>query len=291
MKILLIGHTGQLGYELHRSLSTLGEVVAVDVPQINLANLDEIRDLVRSTGPQVIVNPAAYTAVDKAESEPKLAWAINAEAPGVLAEEARRANAALIHYSTDYVFDGTSSSPYLETDTPNPLGEYGLSKLGGERAVQEAGDSYLILRTSWVYSNRTGGFVNKALEWSRKQEVMKVVTDQVSCPTWCRSLAEATAQVLAVGREDVVTFVRENRGLYHLAGSGYASRYDWTRKILELDPMRSEQVVRELQPARTEDFPTPAARPLYTVLNSDRFYEIFRICLPDWQTALQLCLS
>jgi dTDP-4-dehydrorhamnose reductase len=239
----------------------------------------------------VIVNPAAYTAVDNAESEPQLAWTINAEAPGVLAEEADRANAGLIHYSTDYVFDGTASTPYLETDTPNPLSEYGISKLGGERAVQEAGDAYLVFRTSWVYSNRTGGFVNKVLEWSRQQKVMRVVTDQVACPTWCRALAEITAQVLVAGREDVVPYLRENRGLYNLAGSGIASRYDWTKKILELDPKRDEQVVQEIQPALTADFPTPAKRPLYSALNCDRFYEIFGLCLPDWTSSLKLSLT
>lgn len=291
MKILLIGHNGQLGYELHRTLSTLGDVVAVDYPQINLADLSAVRDLVRSTAPKVIVNPAAYTAVDKAESEPELAWTINAAAPGVLAEEARRANACLIHYSTDYVFDGAASVPYVETDAPNPLSEYGRGKLGGERAVQEAGDSYLILRTSWVYSNRTGGFVNKVLEWSRKQPVMRVVTDQVSNPTWCRTLAEATAQVLSVGREDAVTYIRENRGLYHLGGSGHTSRFDWTQNIIDLDPQRSDQMVKELQPALTADFPTPAKRPLYTALNCDRFLDIFGICLPNWKAALKLCLT
>lgn len=291
MKILLIGHNGQLGYELHRTLSTLGEVVAVDFPEINLAELDSVRTLVRSVAPQVIVNPAAYTAVDKAESEPKLAWTINADAPGVLADEARRANAGLIHYSTDYVFDGTASTPYKEIDTPNPLSEYGASKLGGERAVQEAGDSYLVFRTSWVYSNRTGGFVNKVLEWARKQQVMRVVSDQVACPTWCRALAEITAQVLAAGREDIVAYLRENRGLYHLAGSGFASRYEWTEQILALDPNRSEQVVKELQPALTAEFPTPAARPLYSALNCDRFSEIFGLGLPAWTLALRHCLS
>lgn len=291
MKILLIGNNGQLGYELHRTLSTLGDVVAMDFPEINLAELDSVRTLVRSVAPQVIVNPAAYTAVDKAESEPKLAWAINADAPGVLADEARRANAGLIHYSTDYVFDGTASSPYTETDIPNPLSEYGSSKLGGERAVQEAGDSYVIFRTSWVYSNRTGGFVNKVLEWARKQQVMRVVSDQVACPTWCRALAEITAQVLAAGRDDVVSYLRENRGLYHLAGSGYASRYDWTEQILALDPNRSEQVVKELQPALTAEFPTPAARPLYSALNCARFSEIFGLSLPAWTLALRHCLS
>jgi dTDP-4-dehydrorhamnose reductase len=291
MKILLIGHNGQLGYELHRTLSPLGEVVAVDYPDINLADLDSVRALVRSVVPQVIVNPAAYTTVDKAESEPQLAWTINAEAPGVLAEEANRSNAGLIHFSTDYVFDGTASRPYLETDTPNPLSEYGISKLGGERAVQEAGDAYLVFRTSWVYSNRTGGFVNKVLEWSRQQKVMRVVTDQVACPTWCRALAEITAQVLVAGREDVVPFLREKRGLYNLAGSGIATRYEWTKKILELDPKRSEQVVQEIQPALTADFPTPAKRPLYSALNSDRFYEIFSLCLPDWTTSLKLSLT
>lgn len=291
MKILLLGKNGQLGWELHRALQPLGELTAVDYPEIDLAELQPARELIRNTRPHIVVNAAAYTAVDKAESQPELAWKINAEAPGMLAEEARRLGAALIHFSTDYVFDGTKNSPYIETDRPNPLNVYGRSKLGGEEAVQEAGEAWLILRTSWVYSNRAGGFVNKVLQWARQQEILRIVDDQVSSPTWCRMLAEASAQLLAAAKPDVRSCFREHSGIYHLAGSGAASRFEWAQKILEFDPKPGEQTVKELQAARTEEFPTPAVRPLYTVLNCDRFTQTFGLCLPDWKPALQLTLD
>ena len=182
MRILLIGNTGQLGWELERTLAPLGEVNACDYPQIDLSASSSLRRFIREYAPDVLVNAAAYTAVDKAESDPDAAQAINAVAPGVLAEEARQSKAAFIHFSTDYVFDGQKGSPYLETDQPKPLNVYGHSKLAGEQAVQQSGDAYLILRTSWVYSLRRDSFVNKVLSWARKQTSLKLVSDQVSNP-------------------------------------------------------------------------------------------------------------
>jgi dTDP-4-dehydrorhamnose reductase len=246
--------------------------------------------VVRRSAPQVIVNPAAYTAVDRAESEPDLAWAVNAAAPGILAEEARRLGAALVHFSTDYVFDGAASQPYTEASATHPLGEYGRSKLGGEQAAL-AGEAVWVFRTSWVYSNRAGGFANKVLEWARQQPVMRVVADQTASPTWCRALAEIVALALAQGRRDVPGWVQQSRGLYHLAGSGACSRYEWAREILALDPHRTEQVVQELQPALTAEFPTPAQRPLYTALDCQKFQSAFGLILPPWERALELALE
>ncbi len=293
MRVLLIGKVGQLGWELLRTLAPLGEVAALDYPEINLADEAAARQQIRalSPAPQVIVNAAAYTAVDKAESEPDLAWAINATASGMLAEEARRLQAALIHFSTDYVFDGRAGKAYKESDQTNPLNMYGKSKLAGEQAIQAVDDAYLIFRTAWVYSNRQGGFVNKVLQWGRQQKTLKVVTDQVSSPTWCRMLAEATAQLLAMGCADLYRWTVERKGLYHLAGSGSASRMDWAREILKLDPAPQEQTVQEIQPALTADFPTPAERPLYSPLNCDRFTSTFGLRLPDWREALKLAMS
>lgn len=293
MRILLIGKVGQLGWELVRALAPLGEVAALDYPEINLADEEGTRQAVRSVTPtpQAIVNAAAYTAVDKAESEPELAWAINAAASGVLAEEARRLKAALFHFSTDYVFDGRAGVAYKESDPTNPLNMYGKSKLAGEQAVQEVGDSYLIFRTAWVYSNRQGGFVNKVLQWGRQQKVLKIVTDQVSSPTWCRMLAEATAQLLAMGRRDIYDWTGERKGLYHLAGSGCASRMEWAQAILKLDPAPQEQIVEQILPALTADFPTPATRPLYSPLNCDRFTQTFGLRLPEWQEALKMAMG
>jgi dTDP-4-dehydrorhamnose reductase len=287
-RILLIGKNGQLGWELHRTLAALGELIAVDYPEIDLGQPETGRDLIRRIQPQVIVNAAAYTAVDQAETEQELARKINAIAPGVLAEESRNLKALFVHYSTDYVFDGTKGTPYTENDEPNPINFYGLSKLEGEQNVQNAGGTYLIFRTSWVYSLRQqSGFVNKILQWTRQQETLRIVNDQISNPTWARMLAEATAQVLAQG----VDTYAERKGLYHLAGGGFASRFEWAKLILAMDPNKNEQVVKELLPALTSEFPTPARRPLFSALDCIRFEETFDLSLPPWQTALKLALD
>ena len=289
--ILLLGRFGQLGWELERTLAPIGEVTALDFPEIDLKHLKNLDEVVHLTRPDVIVNATAYTAVDQAEKDPETAMAINANAPRRLAELAQKYKSALIHYSTDYVFDGDKGSPYIETDIPNPLSMYGKSKLAGEQAIEEIGGAYIIFRTSWVYSLRRDSFVTKVLGWARKQTALQVVSDQVSNPTWCRMLAEATAQVLAKAGELRTGWVKERHGLYHLAGSGFTSRLDWAKKILEFDPYPDEQVVQDLQPALTSDFPAPAQRPLYSALNCDRFTDTFSLRLPDWEEALRLAMD
>jgi dTDP-4-dehydrorhamnose reductase len=286
MKLLLLGNTGQLGWELQRTLQPLGVVSALDYPEVNLADLARIRTIVQERHPEVIVNATAYTAVDKAESEPEIAKAINGTGPGILAEEARKLNAVLVHYSTDYVFDGTKGAPYAEEDIPHPVNVYGESKLEGERAIQSVGGNYLIFRTAWVYSLRRENFVSKVLEWARKKEILRVVDDQVSNPTWARMLAEGSAQVLARGDG----YLRERTGLYHLAGSGHASRYAWAQGILRLDPNKDEQSVEQLLPASSSDFPTPAQRPLFSALDCQKFEQTFDLRLPAWDAALNLAL-
>ena len=283
VRILLIGKNGQLGWELHRTLATLGELTAVDYPEINLETPESAQALIRQIRPQVIVNAAAYTAVDQAETERERAWKINAIAPGVLAEEAHRLDSFFVHISTDYVFDGKKGSPYIETDTPNPLNYYGQSKLEGERLVQQAGANNLIFRTSWVYSLRQqGGFVRKVLQWSRQQETLHMVDDQIGNPTWARMLAEIISQVLARGGE----YIREHAGLYHLSGDGFTSRLEWARLILKLDACRQEQICREILPASSVEFPTPAERPLFSALDCGLFQDVFGLSLPPWQAAL-----
>jgi dTDP-4-dehydrorhamnose reductase len=291
MRILLIGNTGQLGWELERTLAPLGELYAIDYPKINLADAENTNQVIRPLKSNIIINAAAYTAVDRAEEEPALALAVNAEGPARLAEEARRSGAVFIHFSTDYVFDGLKGSPYLESDTPNPLGVYGRSKLAGEQAIQQIGGVYLILRTSWVYSLRRESFVNKVLGWSRQQRSLKLVTDQVSGPTWARMLAEVTAQLIVWGGVDSIDWLSERSGLYHLAGMGYCSRIEWGQEILRLDPHKDEQVAQEVLPALTADFPTPARRPLFSALNCDRFTQVFGLRLPAWQVALKLAME
>ena len=291
LRILLIGRSGQLGWELQRCLAPLGEVVTYDYPEIDLAKPASLPALMRGVNPQVIVNAAAYTNVDKAESEAELARQINSVSPGVLAEEARRLGAAFIHYSTDYVFDGCKGAPYTESDALHPLNVYGQTKLEGEQAVQAVGGAYLVLRTSWVYSMRQGGFVTKVLQWAREQETLHVVDDQISSPTWARMLAEATALIIAQGQNDPVGYLTEKAGLYHLAGSGACSRYEWAQAILELDPKKSEQKVRQLLPAKSSEFPTPAERPLVSVLECGKFEQVFGLRLPEWRGALKLAIN
>ena len=287
-KILQIGTKGQLGWELLRTCAPLGEVIALDYPDVDLSDSTGLREFVRSVKPDIIVNAAAYTNVDKAESEPDLARAINATGPGVLAEEAKKINAVLVHYSTDYVFDGIKGSPYFETDQPNPLNVYGQTKLEGEQLIAASGCVNLVLRTSWVYSMRQGGFVAKVLEWARTQEVMHVVDDQISSPTSARMLAEITALILAQGREDVFGYLSEKGGLYHCAGGGSCSRYEWAKAILEYDPRKEEQVVKELLPAKSTDFVVPANRPMVSVLECNNLFGTFKLQQPTWEEYLRL---
>lgn len=291
MRILLFGKNGQLGWELHRSLLPLGEIVAIDQEDINLVDTERLPGFIRGMNPQVIINPAAYTQVDKAESEPELARAVNAIAPGVMAEEAKRLGALFIHYSTDYVFDGKKGEPYTEEDPPNPINVYGETKLEGERAVGTVGGNYLILRTSWVYSMRVSSFPTKVLRWARERDDLRIVDDQIGSPTWARVLAETTAILLAKCVESPDKLLSEQKGIYHVAGDGYTSRFDWARLILELDPKPEEHVYRELQPASSSDFPTPAERPLFTALDCDRFHSVFKLRLPDWNPALRMAME
>jgi dTDP-4-dehydrorhamnose reductase len=290
-KILLLGKNGQLGWELQRTLAPLGSIMAIDYEDVDFMDAAALRDAVRKQAPEIIVNAAAYTDVDKAESETERAYAINAAAPGILAEEAKRLGAGLIHYSTDYVFDGRKGAPYTEADKPNPLNVYGASKLAGEQAVQSADGAYLIFRTAWVYSRRGNNFVNKVLEWSRQRETLRVVEDQVSNPTWARLLAESTILVLAQAQTDTSAWLAERKGLYHLAGGGYASRFEWAKTVLELDPRRDEQMIREILPASTSEFPTPAQRPLFSALDCTRFAETFGLHIVDWREGLRLSLA
>lgn len=286
MKILLLGKTGQLGWELNRTLLPLGALQVVDYPEINLADADHLRAFVHASAPDVIVNATAYTAVDRAETERDLAFAINATGPGILAEEAKKLGAALIHYSTDYVFDGTKGALYVESDIPHPLNVYGESKLAGEQAIQAVDGNYLIFRTAWVYSNRRDSFVAKTLQWARQNETLKIVDDQISNPTWARMLAEMTGVILARGIE----YIEERKGLYHLAGGGYASRLEWAKEILANDPNPREQIAKEIIAASTKDFPTPAVRPLFSALECSKFKSTFGLQLPDWVETLALAV-
>ena len=290
-KILLFARNGQLGFELQRTLAPLGEVIAVDYPQVDFSKPLGMRGLVREIKPDIIVNPAAYTAVDKAESERELAMAINRDAPAVLAEEAARLRIPFIHYSTDYVYDGKKGSPYVETDATNPLNVYGQSKLEGDLAVMATGAPAIILRTSWVYSMRQGGFVTKVLQWAREQEVMRVVDDQISSPTSARMLAEISALLLAKSLEYPIEWLDERAGVYHCTGGGSCSRYEWAEKIIELDPNKEEQKVQKLERAKSTEFQVPADRPMVSVLNNGKLEKIFALRFPPWDVGLTLTMG
>lgn len=291
--ILLTGADGQIGWELRRALAPLGRVAAMRRAELDLADPAGIRGTVRSVAPGLIVNAAAYTAVDRAEEEPELAHRVNAEAPGVLAEEAARTGALLVHYSTDYVFDGEKRSPYVETDTPAPVNAYGRSKLEGEEAVRASGARHLILRTSWIYGARGSNFLRTMLRLAREREELRVVSDQTGSPTWSRMVAEATALALgSLRREsDLLGNAAAVSGTYHLTAAGETSWHAFAERILATDPRREEQRCRSVVPISTAEYPTPARRPARSVLSCERFADTFGLRLPQWEEQLAMALD
>lgn len=287
--ILITGASGQVGWELARTLQGFGRVVAPPRARLDLADLDRLADAIAHIAPDMIVNAAAYTAVDQAESEPALAQRINAEAPRVLAEAAARRGALLVHYSTDYVFDGVRSVPYIEDDATQPLNVYGQTKLDGERAVQASGAAHLILRTSWVYGMRGRNFLLTVLRLARERPELRIVADQYGAPTWCRTVAEVTAQVLASRSVDEgIDAWHALSGVYHLTARGETTWHGFTQAILTNARVRPTPPV---VPIATADYPTPARRPARAVLDSGKLERTFGVCLPDWKLALQLCLD
>lgn len=293
MKILLTGKTGQVGYQLERSLQGLGEVVALNSTQMNLADLDQVREVMRRVKPNLIVNPAAYTAVDLAEREPNLALRINGEAPGVMAEEAKSFGAAMIHYSTDYVFDGTKQGAYTEDDAPNPLNVYGSSKLAGERAIEAAGIPHLILRTSWVYGMHGKNFLQTVMRLAQERDELRIVADQFGAPTWSRTIADTTAHIVARLQASVrdknagieQDAWQQHSGVYHLTAQGHTTWYGFTKAILSHPSILKKPSVT---PIRSEEYPLPARRPANSVLSCARLIDTF--CgLPEWEKALKLC--
>lgn len=292
-RILVTGKNGQVGWELQRTLANLGQVIAVDRQALDLSSPDSIRAVIREIEPDLIVNPAAYTAVDKAESEPELAMAVNGIAPGVMAEEAKKLGAAMVHYSTDYVFDGSKNSPYTEEDKPSPMNVYGRTKLAGEQAVQAAGIPHLILRTSWVYGARGKNFLLTILRLAKERDELKIVSDQIGAPTWSRMIAEASAQIVAQGLMDD-SLLSRCAGVYNLAAGGETSWFGFTRAILEHQARQSsEPAVRQTRvlPIPTSEYPLPAPRPLYSLLSNDKLFDTFGVKLPSWDDSLALCMA
>ena len=301
-KILLTGKTGQVGRELARLLDRVGEVTAPDRQQLDLTKPDGIRQVVRGVRPDLIVNAAAYTAVDRAESEEAIAQAINAVAPGVLAEEAKKLGALLVHYSTDYVFDGMKGKPYEENDPTNPLSAYGRTKLEGERAIQQAEPAYLIFRTAWLYAREGRNFLLTILRLATEKEELRIVRDQTGAPTSSQEIAAATMKVLEQIRTPAanVRHWPEIKGIYHMTAGGETNWYEFAKSILELAASQSRPeawlaaatrgrplMARRIVPISTEEYPTPARRPLYSVLSNNRLNHQFGATLPDWEAQLR----
>jgi dTDP-4-dehydrorhamnose reductase len=291
MKVLITGARGQLGWELCRTFAPLGEVLAPERRDMDLADGDQLRRAVREAAPNLILNAAAYTGVDTAEAESSIALAVNAVAPGILAEEARRLGASLVHFSTDYVFDGARRAPYVEADAPLPLGVYGTTKLAGERAVQAAGGSHLIVRTSWVYAARGRNFPLTILRLAAERDELRVVDDQTGAPTWSRLIAEATAQIVASCRArhpQGPDLLGDTSGLYHLTAGGATTWFGFAEEILRHGPALGLARIPRLVPIRTAEYPTAARRPANSVLANDKIWETFGIRMPDWRQAFAL---
>ena len=300
-KILLIGRNGQVGTELTSLLPRLGELAALNRQELDLTKPDDIRRTIREVRPQWIINATAYTAVDQAEQDEATARAVNEEAPAVIAEEAKRSGAALVHYSTDYVFDGSKKSPYEETDIPNPINVYGRTKLGGERAIQESGALHLIFRTEWVYATQGHNFLLTILRLATQKQELRVVADQIGCPTTSQEIAAATVKIISqLMNKEGVRSLAETGGIYNMTAEGETSWYEFAKAILSEAssancslpwvnaatkgmPFLAERVV----PITTAEYSTPARRPLYSVLSMARLHHRFGVRLPQWRAELQ----
>lgn len=286
MKMLLLGQHGQVSQELQRALQGAGELTVLGREQLDLAQPALIRQHVQNLRPELIINAAAHTAVDQAESEPELAFAINATAPGILAEAAAELGAPLIHYSTDYVFDGNHTAPYRESDATHPLSVYGRSKLAGEQAIQAVGGMHLILRTSWVYSQHGKNFLLTMQRLLQERESLSVVNDQIGAPTWAGTIAQATAQLIEQWRSGQAG----PWGVYHLTAQGETSWFGFASAIAA--HLRGQgRTVATLQTIPSSAYPTPAQRPLNSRLDCSRLQQDWNVQLPNWQAALEQCLA
>ncbi|MFZ6049016.1 dTDP-4-dehydrorhamnose reductase [Pseudomonas sp. CR3202] len=285
MKILITGNNGQVARELQLILAGKAEVVALGRDRLDLAQPELIRQQVRAESPDLLINAAAYTAVDQAESEPEAAFAINATAPGVLAEEAAALGIPLFHYSTDYVYDGDKAEPYREDDPTNPLGAYGRSKLAGEQAIQAVGGEHLILRTSWVYSLHGRNFLLTMQRLLQEREELRVVDDQIGAPTWAGSIAQATAQLVEKWQAG-----NGHWGVYHLTNQGETSWFGFASAIAEQLKAAGKPCGR-LVAIPSSEYPTPTKRPLNSRMDGSKLARDWQVTLPDWRSALVECLK
>jgi len=290
MKILLTGKTGQIGKELNNIVGDLGNLITVDKEQLDLSKPNSIEPVILDIKPDIIINPAAYTAVDKAEEEADLAMTVNAIAPGLLAKAAKKVGAGLIHYSTDYVFDGCSGIPYKEEDPPNPLNVYGQTKLAGEKAVAEAGIPFLIIRTGWVYSLHGKNFLRTIKKLAEEKDIIQVIDDQIGAPTWASSVALKTHQILkqCLNKKWLETKDPSLSGIFHLTCQGKTSWHGFAREVLNIS--NASQNIK-LIAIPTSDYPTPARRPSNSLLNNEKIQKVFGLDMPNWEDALKDCMD
>jgi dTDP-4-dehydrorhamnose reductase len=289
-RVLVFGRSGQIGWELRHKLACLGAVAGAGSPEVDFANPDTIRNAIRAAQPAVIVNAGAYTAVDKAESEPELAWAINAAAAGVLAEEAKRLGSLLVHYSTDYVYDGTKRGAYVETDATNPLNVYGKTKLAGDEAIEAVGGDYLILRTTWVYGARGSNFLLTMMRLAKERGELRIVNDQTGAPTSSECIAQATANILAQVLAPGAGLAGRS-GIYNLTCAGETTWFGFAKALLRKPNEGVPGTTPRLIPIMTSEFPRPATRPANSRLSCRKLQETFGVRMPDWQDALALVLE
>lgn len=285
MRVLIFGRNGQVARELQRSCASISEMRAIGSDQVNLKDESAIAKAIREFKPSHIVNAAAYTAVDKAEQERELAFKINGHALGVMGEEAKKIQAHIVHYSTDYVFDGTQKTPYLETDLTQPVNAYGESKLQGEHLLAQSGAEHVILRVSWVYGLYGHNFLKTMLRLGAEREELSVVADQVGVPTWSRHIADATAHILRDPN------LHSKSGVYHLTPQGQTTWHGFASRIFELAADKEKLKVQSVHPIKTEQFPTPAKRPASSLMNSDKVQKVFGVRLPQWDESLTMLMQ
>jgi dTDP-4-dehydrorhamnose reductase len=285
-RILIVGAYGQVGRELQRSFSDAGEITVRDRDTVDLAEPDQVRAMVRSAAPGIILNASAYTAVDRAEAEPEVAMAVNAQAPGILAEEALRTGALLVHYSTDYVFDGSKTSPWVETDKTNPLNVYGTTKLAGEEAIRQVGGKYLIFRTSWVYGPHGSNFLLTMLRLGRERDSLNIVDDQIGAPTTSIELADATREIVSGVLAGQFGATESWAGLYHMTNGGSVSWCGFAKAIFARSAFRLDGKMPEVNPISSSEYPTPARRPQNSCLSNERLSARFGVQLAPWEAAL-----
>jgi dTDP-4-dehydrorhamnose reductase len=284
MRILLFGKHGQVGRALVPLLRPVGDVTSLGHRDLDVADTDQLRALLRTQKPDIVINACAYTNVDRAESEKEIAWQVNAEAPALMMQELNQWRGILIHFSTDYVFDGITDRPYVEGDVPNPINEYGRSKLGGEQLIAARGERYLILRTGWVYAAGMQNFISNILRWAVTEETLRIVDDQIGSPTWATMLAEQVAALLL--RRTIFDLIQGRAGIYHCVGKGAVSRYDLARKVLSLISSHTRVKTTVVTPVKSSDFSLPAVRPGYSALDCTKFELTFGLHLPTWEFSL-----